>query len=141
MSILVVLILVLGMFYGAIVIAEKAKAEKRRQAERAYRDGLEQLKAAPTDPELREQTLHLGRVFSELTRDDKSVTIYDEVAIMNDINAVCAAAAAAVDVASSSQPSADSIEDRLRRLDSLREQGLISEQEHQRRKDSLLLEI
>ena len=40
-------------------------------------------------------TLSLGRAYSNPTRDKKGVSLFDEVALSNDIGAACAAAAAA----------------------------------------------
>src|SRR5436305_12048994 len=59
----------------------------------SYRQSLEVLKQQPNNPELRQKTLEWGRYYSNLTRDNKGVTIYDEVALANDINAACAGGA------------------------------------------------
>ena len=56
-------------------------------ARETYKAALEKLKTAPQDADCRQQALHFGRVFSAYTRRDRRVTIYDEAAIANDINA------------------------------------------------------
>ena len=61
-------------------------------AKKSYEESLSELTLAPTNPELKQRTLALGRTYSNLTRDQKGQTIFDEVALMNDINAACAAA-------------------------------------------------
>jgi hypothetical protein len=70
----------------------------------------------------------------------KGVTIYDEVALANDINAACAAAghlALQASVTSTSQ----SIEDRIERLKSLFDKKVITEQEYKERRAKLLDEV
>jgi len=64
------------------------------------------------------------------------VTIYDEMALMNDINAATAGASA-----TSADPVVASIEDRLRRLDELRAKGLLSDQEFDTRRQKILDEL
>ena len=49
----------------------------------------------PTDPDLKQQALADGRAYSDLTRSQRGVTVYDELAVANDISAPCAAASAA----------------------------------------------
>lgn len=56
----------------------------------AYRNCLERLKADPNNPELRQEALQLGRAYSNLTRNKEGITVYDEVALKNDIDAACA---------------------------------------------------
>jgi hypothetical protein len=116
---------------------------RKRQLEAAHIDyerSLSRLKVAPADPQLREQTLAKGRVYSKLTREDRSVTVYDEVAILNDISAACAAVATIVPP-ESSKPSTTPIEERLVKLASLKEQGLITATEYESRRDAVLSEI
>ena len=60
----------------------------RSEAKQAYLESLEKLKRDPENPDLREQTLALGRAYAR-----KGVPGFDEVALMNDINAACARAA------------------------------------------------
>ena len=124
----------------AIVIATySSSANARNKARRAYDEALRRLKAHPSDPELREEALRLGRHYSNVTRNWRGVTIYDEVALSNDINAACAAASAPRFVAppSSTQP----IEARLNRLQELKSQGLIDEHEYLERRRQILGEI
>jgi hypothetical protein len=79
---------------------------------------------------------YLGRQYSALTRQGKNVTIYDEMALMNDINAACAGAGS-----SPKRQERDSVEDRLARLSDLRSKGLIDEREHEERRRRILDEI
>ena len=112
---------------------EAARAEyaaAQEAARRAYQEALGQLKNHPANPEVRERALSLGRTCAAYMRNPDSVTLFDEVALMNDINAACAAAFAA-------RPPA-SIEDRLTRLHDLRARGLISEGEYDERRREIL---
>lgn len=88
----------------------------------------------------REQTLALGRHYSSLTRNSRGVTLFDEVALMNDINAACAAAAMPRHVAALPAPK-ESLEARLARLTELQAKELISETEYQERRSQILREI
>lgn len=80
-----ILLLLLVLF---VKITRRAKAKVRK----AYENCLEQLKRDPNNPELRETTLRIGRCYSNIMRDLKGHTIFDEMALMNDINAACARA-------------------------------------------------
>src|SRR5947208_3079834 len=61
-----------------------------RQAEKYYRSQLGELRQRPTDPDLKTKTLEAGRLYAAATRQGKNVTIFDEVALSNDIQAACA---------------------------------------------------
>ncbi len=93
---IVIFLLLVVIFAGSVMYyyANKAQAEiqaieKARQAYLAY---LSKLKQSPTNPDIKQHTLALGRYYSDLTRDNQGHTIFDEIALMNDINAACAAA-------------------------------------------------
>lgn len=116
-----------------------ARDEQIRQlntARDAYFDALKRLKANPTSADLRESTLQLGRTYSNLTRNKSGVTVYDEVALSNDINAACAGAATLVD----NKPT-QAIESRLQKLAELKTKGLIDEQEYAARREKILDEV
>ena len=123
--------------------AEKYRASLS-EAEGNYRRMLEILRSNPTDPETREKALSWGRHFAALTRQavGSSVTIYDEVALSNDINAACAGANRANHVAVSRE-SRDStpLEERLTKLKNLLDKGLISSEEYSEKRMRLLDEV
>ncbi len=99
-SIIISLVVIGGiviMFIGTLVSRDhdrKARRSAIEKAKAAYQRSLGALATAPTNAALKKQTLTLGRTYSNLTRDRKGVALFDEVALMNDINAACAAAAA-----------------------------------------------
>ncbi|HEY0781328.1 MAG TPA: hypothetical protein VGE98_02655, partial [Thermoanaerobaculia bacterium] len=69
--------------------------ERRKRLQHAYETYwrcLQELKAEPGSPDLREKALAWGRYYSNLTRDRKGTTVYDEVALKNDLDAACAGA-------------------------------------------------
>jgi Short C-terminal domain len=101
-------------------------------AQRAYKESLAKLKSDPNNPALRQRVLRLGRAYSMLTRDDKNVTIYDEAALKNDIDAACAGAVSVQN---------RSIEERLAKLQRLLQDGHISEEEYSRRRQRILDEV
>lgn len=112
------------------------KAQERAKA--SYQQALLELKKNPTNPEIKQQALALGRAYSNLTRDNKGQTLFDEVALMNDINAACAAAV--VSNQSESQMGR-SLEERLQRLTELHSKGLVSHAEFAQQRESIIKSI
>lgn len=124
-----------------IVVVVKAGNEQTKQlnaARDAYFNALRRLKANPTNPDLRQHTLQLGRAYSNLTRNKSGVTIFDEFALSNDINAACAGAATLVGN-KPNQP--QTIESRLQKLAELKNKGLIDEEEYAIRRREILGEV
>lgn len=124
------LFVVLGIVGSVIHAVLKNNAIE--EARRAYLRSLAALKERPTNADLKQRTLALGRDYSDLTRDRKGQTVFDEVALLNDINAACAAAY------TSRTENPTSAEDRLRTLSDLKAKGLIDEIEFSRRRSEIL---
>jgi hypothetical protein len=61
--------------------------DARTKAKAAYQASLQALTTDPANRELAQRTLELGRAYSRITRRSRSVTIFDELALLNDINA------------------------------------------------------
>lgn len=101
------------------------------RAHEIYQEALERLKADPMNADLRQNALAVGRAYSALTRQSNT-TVYDEMAVMNDINAVAGAPAPAT---SGAQPSLSA---RLKQLTDLRDEGLITDQEWTERRQKIL---
>lgn len=116
------------------------KANALEAAKKVYLQSLSELKDSPTNADLKQRTLALGREYSNLTRDKKGNTVFDEVALMNDINAACAAATAHTN-ASTVASTAMTAEDRLRTLGDLKAKGLIDEVEFGKRRSEILSSI
>ena len=133
----IIVIIVIALIGYSVSIGNKKRAEALENARQAYHQSLERLKQNPTDANLRQMTLGLGRSYSNLTRNRKGVTIFDEVALMNDINAACAGASRASTAAVIDQ----TIEARLRRLAELRNQGVIDSSEYADKRQRILDEI
>jgi hypothetical protein len=53
----------------------------------AYQEALQRLRSNPGSAELRVQALAWGRSYYSLARNDGAPTIYDEMALANDLNA------------------------------------------------------
>lgn len=138
MGFLIFIFLLAGV--GFVIYAASEKERRLREAEAAYRSSLAKLKKQPTNPDLRQTTLALGRAYSNLTRDSKGVTLFDEVALSNDINAACAAAMAP-QIAPAPAPSAATPEARLSRLADLKNRGLITEDEYVAERRRILSEL
>ncbi len=128
----------------ARTIRQKAELEEKNRifttAKVNYENSLKLLKNKPTNPDIKQKTLYLGRVFSDITRQfegTNGVTLFDEVALMNDINAACAGAT----ISSSRETIATTIEQRLVKLAELKEMGLLKEQEYEERRRKILDEV
>jgi hypothetical protein len=135
-----VLLAVIVIVVIAIVIdSDKRAAQKvqrRKAANDAYQGALSELKASPSNPDLKQRTLELGRTYANLTREQKGVTVFDEVALSNDISAATAGASA--------PPAAAprvSVETRLQELEGLRTKGLISASEYDEKRRRLITEM
>lgn len=145
------LVIIIVVVIFAVLVAYN-QAQEREKARKAYQASLEKLKADPSNPNLKQQTLALGRVYSNLTRNKTGVALFDEVAVMNDINAATAGATAgAAAIASAlspartpaqpSAPTSTTIEDRLAKLSDLKSKGLISDSEYETKRQKLMDEL
>ncbi len=101
-----------------------------------YQAILEKLKANPTNPEIREKTLELGRLYVNYARGETGVTAFDELAMMNDINAACARG-----FSEQKNVNAQIVEERLISLNKLKASNLIDEQEYIASKQKILEEL
>lgn len=134
-----IVIAVLAILAYGIYIGIK-KSKEQEAAKQRYLQSLADLKQSPTDADLKQHALALGRAYSNLTRDKKGVALFDEVALMNDINAACAGATKhwGSDAQPSPSSSGESIEARLRTLTTLKEKGLIESVEYDKRRAEIL---
>jgi hypothetical protein len=117
-----------------VLAAARTKRQALAEAREAYQAALAKLKAAPTDATLRQRALEAGRHYSALTRENKRVTLFDEAALKNDLDA---ATAGAVAVQAAPAVATDAAA-RLRRLDELKAEGAISETEHAEQRQRIL---
>jgi hypothetical protein len=106
------------------------------QARKAYYAELEKLKNDPHNPNLREHVLALGRKYAAALRNTGRQTVFDEVALLNDVNAACARAGQRVIIEAG--PVNLSAEQRLKQLEELRAKNLITEGEYQSRRQEVL---
>jgi hypothetical protein len=159
-AVLIILALILYGYYSNHNKAMQALDDARQ----AYYSSLEQLKRYPTNADLRQRTLGLGRAYSAMTRERKNVTIYDEMALSNDINAACAGApmvafqqmqqqqqqqqyyqqqqqAQQAQQQSQQATSSLSTEQRLTKLKDLHDKGMISNDEYAERRKKIIDEV
>lgn len=134
-----------GMFIdGGSVARGKRLAETRAE----YDEALARLRGDPTSAFYRQRALEVGRALAALSRESGAVTVFDEMALKNDLDAAAAGATvltAPIAPAASKAPAtpapaagAPSVADRLRLVADLRTQGLISEEELQARRSKIL---
>jgi hypothetical protein len=150
-GIILFIVILVAMALRSMEAAERARQaeeeeEKRIRlgAEAAYKNSLAKLKDNPTNADLRQETLKLGRVYSNLACNAEGVTIFDEVALMNDINAVCGGVTNITNtppLPSPTNTASLSLEERLVKLSELRAKGLIDEQEYNTKRKQILDEI
>jgi len=124
---LFVMIIVVAVIQGNIEGNKLVKS--LRAAWEAYQNALTQLKNEPNSHEIRLRALQCGRRYSDLTRNNSGVTIFDEVALKNDIDAACAGAVSI---------KTNSVEERLSTLQLLFASGHITDSEYQRRRQTIL---
>ena len=128
----------------AIILFSVNKFMKQDKAKEEYLKLLKRLKNDPNNPDLREETLRSGRCYSELMRDSSGRTIFDEVALMNDINAACARATtgqntvAKVEIANSGGFVNKSVAQEIEKLGQLFLKGVITAEEFERGKSLFL---
>ncbi|WP_394793376.1 SHOCT domain-containing protein [Armatimonas sp.] len=121
---------------------ESARKAYKESARKAYLESLASLKISPTNADRKQKTLTLGRHYASLTRDANGNTLFDEVALMNDINAACAAANVPTPVAGAHLVSTEpSFEARLTTLGDLKAKGLVDSAEYEKRRNEILNSI
>jgi hypothetical protein len=134
------LVLFLGIPLVIVLIMRANNNQKKEEARLKYQEALEHLKSDPTSPSLKQTALELGRYYSNLTRQRSGVTLFDEVALMNDLNAVTAGAVAQPP-SSEDRATKQSVEERLAKLSELKSKGLIDEQEYAEKRKKILDEM
>jgi hypothetical protein len=122
---------------GVITFIFWSRSKRTVIAEQAYRHSLHRLRHDPGNPDLRQQALGLGRQYASLLRGSSGHALFDEVALMNDINAACAGG---MPQEQCIHPTG-SVELRLEKLQSLRQYGLIDEAEYAQRRKEILKSI
>lgn len=120
----------------ASIIVSISKANAIEAARKAYLEALAALKSDPANSDKRQRALALGRNYSNLARNSKGQTTFDEVALMNDIGAACAATSQVL-----APKVVDDTEARLAKLHALRDKGLITADDFETRKAAILSEI
>ena len=132
-GIFVVIFLIVGA--GIVVVAYQHNVS-REAAKKAYHKSLSRLRNNPNNASQRQETLELGRVYSNLTRNNQGITVFDEVALKNDIDAACAGAVTTA--RSAQQLDGKSVPERLASLDELRKSSMITDAEYNERRKRIL---
>lgn len=138
--ILLGIVILITLFILIVVAISNQLIRELTQAREEYQASLAQLKSNSTNADLKQRTLELGRIYANLTRQKKGVALFDEIALMNDINAACAGASI-VYQPQTATPSTPSIEARLARLSDLQSKGLIDKQEYSLRRQRIIDEV
>lgn len=136
-----VIVIALIAIVGFAIYSGMAQAKATEAAKQAYLEALSALKLDPHDADHKQKTLALGRTYSNLTRDKKGNTLFDEVALMNDINAACAAAGSSLKPQLPMSTPEKTIEERLSTLSQLKNRGLIEHSEYEKRRAEILESI
>lgn len=83
LAIILVWAVIFGFVSGAWMEKDIAVAKKK------YLESLYALKRAPTNADIKQRTIALGQTYGRLTRGKKGHPLFDEFALMQDINAAC----------------------------------------------------
>lgn len=134
--IIISIAIIVWIFYNS-----SQKREKIAVAERVYKSNLEQLKRSPSDTNLRQKALSSGREYARIAREGGKETLFDEVALMNDINAVAGGYSVKPTEEKAEIVAERSTSERLAELAKVKEQGLISEDEYNAKRSAILDEI
>lgn len=102
----------------------------------AYQESLAKVRSDPTNAVVREEALQRGRAYMFLARMKRGLFPVDEIEIANDINAASASA-----LRVEARGGAASIEERLRKLDALKAQGQITDDEYNASRSRILAEM
>lgn len=129
----------------ALIVGMALRAGARRkaleEASAAYQEALAALRKRPTDTTAYQRALNSGRAYASLARENKGTTIFDEVALQNDLQAATAGGRAAAVSAPAPVAPASSVETRLQQLEALRTKGLVTEAEYQERRAKILSDM
>jgi cytochrome c-type biogenesis protein CcmH/NrfG len=130
-------------FLVSILLIWRYRKQKQDVIETArylYSKALDELRQDPNNSNKREEALTLGRRYADLVREDKRTT-FDEVALMNDLNAIQPTASIETVEVNKSADSPVSTEQRLNKLEHLRSEGLITDAEYQQHRSEIIDEI
>jgi hypothetical protein len=130
---------------AVLFIMVKNNADKMARvntARAAYQKELQKLRDTPFDTKQRERVLSAGREYIEAAIAAGKSTIFTEVTMLNDLTAITGESLAqnAKDSAVNApdpKPEND-IASRLKKLENLREQQLITEDEYEKRRSAIL---
>lgn len=114
----------------------KQKRKRIAEARKAYQDSLTKLKRDPTNMDLRQRVLEIGRQYVRIASDGGQGTVFDEVSLLNDMNAIAGSEVSKPD--HKTQIPNDDISARLKTLENLKAQGLIADDEYEKRRSAIL---
>lgn len=117
---------------------ERERLEEIQEAEAAYRVALFALEVEPKNAERRRAALAAGREYARVMRENRGATLFDEMALMNDINAI---AGQQVSAAAGQVAPQLSYEERLARLQRLAAEGHLTKDEYVEKRKRLLDEL
>jgi len=133
-DIIAIVLVVLGAIIVWVIFGSMAQA----RAEKAYEEALLELKQNPSNPDLREKALHLGREYSRLMKGVKNHRPLSESALMNDIHAATAMAIQKVEVTNPHTLSDQSVAEEIEKLGQLFLAGVLTADEFERGKGLFL---
>lgn len=131
------IILILVSFICILLIVRFILAEEVRRAREAYLTSLQDLKRDPTNADLKQETLRLGRYYASVSENGIS-----ELSIFNDINSVCTE----INTTQENQKTINvsptkSLEDRLKSLNDLHVRELITTSEYNEQRQRILEDV
>lgn len=135
----IIIVLLLFAVIGFLLYRKQgARYKKKADIFKKYQQSLSRLRNNPNDAELKQRTITLGRTYSNLTRNKNGDIAFDEMALMNEINAACANAQP---IQFQNSTTKSTVQERLLQLQQLKEQNLLSDNEYNARRQQILNEI
>jgi hypothetical protein len=142
----VVLAFMVGIIVLAIILS-LVRWAKASDAESLYKSSLEKLSADPENPKLKEKCLRLGREYSRLVSTTER-TVHGELAIINDIEVATKGKPLPSPMSSHSEgsrsnssPNGKDTETRLKKVQNLYDNGLITDAEYAATREKILKEL
>lgn len=134
---LIIFSLLAGMIFLFYIGGKGRSAINIKNSEAEYKKALSELRMNPSSPELAQKTIQAARAYSKTTRATAFGQLADEDTLMKEINSVISGEKAIAQNTISGQ----TIEERLAKLTDLKNKNMITPEEYEARKKTILDEI
>ena len=123
------------LFVGARFYFRWRRERRVEKARRDYEQGLSLLSLHPNEEQLQQEVTTRGMLYARLLRESGRGHIFDEEALSQQMERAISSAA------EPASPGRRSAKERLEGLEALKAAGIISEAEHEKRRDEILSQL